>query len=184
MARKKKEQELTNIDLIVKKLKTEMKELKSTVKLDGITIECETKPKTDMKALYDNIRNFCTKNNLNPISFETNKERENTFIVQLPEYESKFTDDEKEKLFKNNFKFLVDSLYRNDHDNKVTEDVVRKSRDMAIQQCLSIYFRSYANQYKVRIEDWLNDQELKYKMQVLYQDFVNDYYLNRNLKEE
>lgn len=184
MARKKKEVELTNIDLIVKALKSEIKELKSTIKLDGITIECELKPKSDMKVAYDNIRDFCSKKNLNPISFENNKEREDTFIVQLPEYESKFSDEEKEKLYKQNFKFLVDSLYRNDHDNKVTEDVVRKSRDMAIEQSLNIYFRSYANQYKVKISDWLNDQQLKYRMQELYQEFVNEYYLEKNLKEE
>lgn len=176
MARKKKEQELTNIDLVVKALKSEIKELKSTIKLDGITIECETKPKTDMKALYDNIRDFCTKNNLNPVSFEINKERENTFIVQLPEYENKFSEKEKEKLFKSNFKFLVDSLYKNDVNNKVTKEVVIKSRDMAIQQGLSIFYRSYANQYKEKIENWYNDEELINKMKDYYRDFLKEYY--------
>lgn len=176
MPKKKKEVELTNIDLIVKKLKSEIKDLKSTIKLDGITIECETKAKPDMKLIYDNIRKFCTDNNLNPISFETNKDRVNTFIVQFPEYENKFTEEEKDKLYKDNFKFLIDSLYRNDPNKTVTKEVVIKSRDLVIRQCLSIFFRAYANQYKEFVTNWYQDEDLMRRLKDLYREFLVEYY--------
>ena len=179
MPRKKKEEELTNIDLITKKILSEMKSIKSAVKLDGITIECEIKPKSDMKVVYDDIRDLCSRLKLNPISLELNKTRDNTFIIQFPDYENKFSEEEKYKLYKDYFKFLVDSLYRNDHDKKVTREVVEKSRDLAIEQSLNIYFRSYANQYKETLQDISNDPKLKYKMQTLYQEFLNEYYLDK-----
>ena len=45
MPRKKKE-ELTNIDLIGKKIKKNTDSIKEVVKLDGITLEIEIKPKS------------------------------------------------------------------------------------------------------------------------------------------
>lgn len=178
MPRKKKEENLNNIDLIVKKLKSELKEIKSAIKLDGITIECELKPKSDMKLAYDNMRDLCTKLNLNPISLELNKERDNTFIVQFPEYNNEFTEEEKDKLYKNNFKFLIDSLYMNDPDKKVTKEVVIKSRDIAIRQSLSIFYRSYANQYKEHLVDWYADEVLMKRMKDLYREFLTEYYID------
>lgn len=182
MPRKKKE-ELTNIDLIAKRVKKEIDSIKELVKLDGITLEITLKPKCDTATVYDKIRKFCEDFNLNPISLEENKNKEKTFALQFPEFTNNFTDEEKEKLYLTNFKFLIDSLIRNDYNHKVTTNVLRKSRDIVIEQCFSIYFRSYANQYKEKIEDLINNQELKYKMQNLYTEFINEYIIEHDIKE-
>lgn len=181
MPRKKKE-ELTNIDLIGKKIKKNIDSIKEVVKLDGITLEIEIKPKSDIATTYDKIREFCTENKLNPISIEENKEREKVFDLQFPEYINQFTDEEKEKLYIVNFKFLIDSLIKNDHNDKVDANLLRKTRDIAIERCLTIYYRSYANQYKEKIEDLLNNQELKHKMQELYFKFIEEYIIEHDIK--
>lgn len=186
MPRKKKEEELTNIDLIAKRFKKELDAIKEIVKLDGITLEVEVKPKSDMSVVFDKIRALCSDLKLNPISIEENKEKEKTFALQFPEYENKFSEEELEKLYISYFRFLLDSLMKNDHDHKVTALVIRKTRDIAIEQCISIYFRSYANQYKQKIEDLYQDQELKHRMQELYAKFAEEYIIEKELdkKEE
>ena len=155
--------DISNIDLIVKYLNSNLKGIQNLVKLDGITLEI-TYIEPISKKQTDELKSICKKIKLQPISIEQNKEYNTKLALQFPEYESQFNEEELKDLYMKNFKWSIDTLYANDINHEVTDEVVRNSRDLVINQCITLYYRSFINPYKHNIDEYLNDENLKHNL--------------------
>ena len=170
--------DISNIDLILKYITSNLEEIESIRKLDGITLEIIYKESIDKKRI-NNLKALCKKIKLQPVSIELNSEKDTNLALQFPEYESTFSKEELDKLYIESFKWSIDSLYANDLNGKVNDEVVRKSRDLFINQCLTRYYRSYKNPYKCKFEDFINDQNLIHDLRLLYFNFSEPYLIER-----
>lgn len=163
-----------NIDSISKKIKKEVENIKKIIKIDGITLEIEASNKKVKDKVIEDLKIKCKELKLNPINIEENNEEENKLALQFPELENIFTEEEQEKLYEDNFKWLIANLKANDPNHKVTKEVILKSRDVIIRESINIYFRSFINPYKHNISEFIDNEDYIKNLQVLFNNYVQN----------
>ena len=170
---------IKNIEGIIKEIKKKTKSLKSLTKLDGITIECTIFKNSNIDAIIEEIKEICSNIIKEPISTELNDVQSDTFIIQFPELEPEYTDKEIEKMYKDNFKWLLDNFLQQDIDNNFDKNKLATDKNIFVKQAILYYYRSNTNQYKEKVENFLNNLNYRNKIDSLYLQFLNDYEIKR-----
>ena len=124
MARKriikeKIEYRLDNIEGIVEVLADKLKSDSAFVsirKYDGITIEFCSVNNEKRDYLIDSVKNVVKDLDLKNYVIEKRKDSVINFILQFPDMNPIYTEDEKENMYKNNFKWLLDDSLANKPD--------------------------------------------------------------------
>ena len=103
----------SNIETIIKQIKKESKLVIQFRKYNGISLECRTAIDGDRDKAIAEMRTILDKCNFVPYDIERHKEVPNAFLVQFPNLDVTYTEDEKIKMYKDIFKFLLDTVNRN-----------------------------------------------------------------------
>lgn len=171
-----------NIEGIMNKIKEESKLTTLFKKFDGITIECRVPVDCDREKAIQEMECILTKEGLVPYNIERNKEVQNAYVVQFPELDIIYTNEEKVKAYKTIFKFLLDNINQN-RDNPVSKSSVIESREIYIKQTIQAFHRSHINRYKIGVADLLNDLDYRKHLERLFLDYVDEYMDSKALSE-
>lgn len=171
---KSKKVSLNNMEDIIKVLKDKLDYLIKIEKLDGITLECymESNQLADKK--FKNIEKVCTELKLNPIALELNEDQKNIFILQFPEMTPNYSESQELKLYKNSFKWLINNFNTNNNLVKGTPINFANYKDAFVKQAIMIHYRCNTNQYKSKLEDYLNNIEYRAKIDNWFLDYLKE----------
>lgn len=167
-----------NIDMIIKALKEKSTTILKFTKLDGITIECVLDTNKKASEGIKEITTICKQLKISPISTEENPDKSNVFALQFPELVPEYTDKEIEKMYKSNFKWLLDGVMKSDTKHKVTLELLINYRDLFLKQAITTYCNSNINLYKDNIANYLNNSEYRSKINKIYLLYVQEYINN------
>lgn len=164
-----------NIENIIKLFKKQNTKIIKYSKYDGITVECFTPSDIDCKDDMTILANVLSSNNIQ-FSMERNGQNKNIFIVQFPELEPDYTQKQIEKMYKDIFKWLLDNVYENDTNNKVTKDLLLQYKDIYVKQAITMYYKSNYNQYKTSLNNLLNDNQYKIQVSNYFVLYLDEYH--------
>lgn len=170
----------SNVEEIINALEPLTQYIKSFRKIDGITIECESislkfkdNAKNEVQALSKNLK-------LIPVSVQDSKLDEMLFAVQYPEFIPYYNSELVEKMYRDNFKFLIDNIKMKDPAS-ATKSVLYENMDSITKHSITIYCKSNINMYKESVNDYLNDKKYRSMVNSIFVTFVEDY-LSGNIK--
>ncbi len=171
-----------NVEGIIENIKKESKLTILFKKFDGITFECRTPIDGDINAAIHEMEEILNKNDLVPFQIETNKEVSNAYIVQFPELDVIYSNEEKINMYKMIFKFLLDNINQN-RKEPVSKGFILDSKDIYIKQTIQAFARSNLNRYKMNVTDLLNDIEYRNHLESFFVRYVDDYMKDKVLTE-
>lgn len=180
MPRKKKEEvvELNNMEKIIKAIKGKTKNYKEILKYDGITIEFTCKDNYSRTEGAEEVKDIAKELSLKNYLTENSKLDSGKFILQFPEVTPYYTEAEIKKLYKANFKWLLDDSLSNKPD--LTKPYILEHTGNYVKLAITTYYRSNVNQYKEKLEDYLNDIEYRQRLNALFRDYLDEYWDKRN----
>lgn len=168
------EKKLCNIESIIKEMKKSIKVLVKLEKLDGITMECSVPQGMKAKEGIKEAKAICKKLKLGPLAVEENPDKENVFALQFPELDVEYTEKQIEKMYKANYKWLLEGLLSRDKDHKVTRELLLEFKDVFNKQAIMIYCKSNINPYKTDTSKYLNNIEYRKSLDKIYYDFIEE----------
>lgn len=168
-------EDLLNIDLIIKALDKKVEKIVRMRKLDGITIECSVKANTKVDTGIKEANKLCKELKLLPIATEPNQAVSNIFALQFPELVPQYTEEDIERMYKDNFKWLLDNIHSN--DTTITKQLIEDNKELLLKHAITIYYRSNVNQYKESIDDYLNKYEYRNKIGKLFDRYIDEYFV-------
>lgn len=171
-----------NIEGIIKNVKNESKLTISFRKFDGISFECRTPIDGNREEAISEMKSILDKFELIPYQIERHKETSNAYIVQFPELDIIYSNEEKIKMYKMIFKFLLDNINQNKKE-PVSKSFILESKEIYIKQTIQAFTRSNLNRYKIKVEDLLNDIEYREHLEVLFIKYVDEYMKDKVLTE-
>lgn len=171
-----------NIEGIIKNVKNESKLTISFRKFDGISFECRTPIDGNREEAISEMKSILDKFELTPYQIERHKETSNAYIVQFPELDIIYSNEEKIKMYKMIFKFLLDNINQNKKE-PVSKSFILESKEIYIKQTIQAFTRSNLNRYKIKVEDLLNDIEYREHLEVLFIKYVDEYMKDKVLTE-
>lgn len=169
--------DLRNMELIIKAIKSKSKSFKEIIKYDGITIEFACKAELDRAECECEIKNICGELNLKNYVIEDSKEFINKFILQFPDMVPVYTDDEIDNMYIANFKWLLDDSLRNKPD--LTKQYIIDHTPNFVKLAVTTYYRSNVNQYKEKLEDYLNNTKYRQRLNMLFITYLDEYWSKR-----
>lgn len=180
MPRKKKEEvvELCNMEKIISAIKEKTENYKEILKFDGITIEFTCKDDYSIEDGEKEVKGIAKELKLKNYITERSKLDAGKFILQFPDMTPKYTEAEIKKLYKANFKWLLDDSLRNKPD--LTKPFILEHTDNYVKLAVTTYYRSNVNQYKDKLEDYLNDMEYRQRLNALFRDYLDEYWERKN----
>lgn len=166
---------LSNVDMIIKELNKKVEKIVRMRKLDGLTIECSVQASSKSDIGIKEINKLCKELKLMPISTEKNKDKDNVFALQFPELVPQYSEEEVESMYKDNFKWLLDNI--NSNDTTITKQLIEDNKELFLKQAITMYYRSNVNQYKEKLDDYLNNYDYRNKIGRLFDRYIDEYYV-------
>lgn len=171
-----------NIEGIVDNIKNEINLTILFKKFDGITIECRTPIDGNRENAIIEMKSVLDKLELTPYQIERHKEVTNAYIIQFPELDVIYSNEEKIKMYKMIFKFLLDNINQN-RKEPVSKSFILEFKEIYIKQTIQAFARSNLNRYKIDVTDLLNDKEYREHLELLFIKYVDEYLKNKVLAE-
>lgn len=175
-------EKLRNIDIILTTLQNKLTKISSSRKYDGITIECTLKSRSKYDTAKEEINTVCKELKLLPIQMEQNEENPKIFILQFPELNVEYTEEEITTMYISNFKWLLDDIMSKKAEVMPDKDLLIRSKDIYVRQAISIYCRCNINPYKDNINNYLNNLEYRTKIDNMYLEYLDKYCKEHNIK--
>ena len=174
---KKSEIDLRNMELIIKAIKSKSKSFKEIIKYDGITAEFTCKDKLDREECKQEVEDICKELNLKNFVLENSKEFVVKFILQFPDMTPIYTEEEIDDMYIANFKWLLDDSLRNKPD--LTKQYIIDHTPNFVKLAVTTYYRSNVNQYKEKLEDYLNNTKYRQRLNILFITYLDEYWSKR-----
>lgn len=180
MPRKTQTVKLNNMENIIEDIKRKSKYFDDILKYDGITIEFTCKSNVKREVVESDIKTYCKLNKLNVYTIEDNKEDTRKFILQFPDMVPAYTEDEVQKMYIANFKWLLDDTMRNKPD--ITKTFILDNTVKYVKLAVTTYYRSNVNQYKEKLDDYLTNTLYRQKLNMLFMTYLDEYWASRGDK--
>lgn len=180
MPRKTQTVKLNNMENIIEDIKRKSKYFDDILKYDGITIEFTCKSNVKREIVESDIKTYCKLNKLNVYTIEDNKEDTRKFILQFPDMVPAYTEDEVQKMYIANFKWLLDDTMRNKPD--ITKTFILDNTVKYVKLAVTTYYRSNVNQYKEKLDDYLTNTLYRQKLNMLFMTYLDEYWASRGDK--
>lgn len=180
---KKKEEENTNLidlrnmELIIKAIADIAKTIDTIIKYDGITAEITNIEKKTREQCKKEITDICGELKLKQFILEDSKNFANKFILQFPDMLPVYTQEEIDQLYIANFKWLLDDSLRNKPD--LTKQFIIDHTPNFVKLAVTTYYRSNVNQYREKLEDYLNNTTYRQKLNILFLTYLDEYWSKR-----
>lgn len=171
-----------NVEGIIKNIKDKASLTISFKKFDGITFEGRTPIDGDREKAINEIETILNDLELVPFQIERHKEVSNAYIVQFPELDVIYSNEEKIKIYRMIFKFLLDNINQN-REKPVSKGSILDGIGVYIKQTIQIFARSNINRYKLSEKDLLNDIEYRKHLETLFIGYVDEYMKDKVLSE-
>lgn len=171
-----------NIEGIIKNIKDKASLTIQFKKFDGITFEGRVPIDGNRDNAISEIESILTNSGLVPFQIEKHKEVSNAYIVQFPELDVIYNNEEKIKIYKMIFKFLLDNINKN-REKPVSKGLILDGIGVYIKQTIMIFARSNINRYKLSEKDLLNDIEYRKHLETLFIHYIDEYMNNKVLSE-
>lgn len=175
------ENNLTNVESIIKELKCKVKGIDTMTKYDGITIICTKKYRYSFSNIQEQLNDICKELNLLPISLEQNEDDKSEFALQFPELKVEYTEDQITKMYKDNFKWLFDNVRSKKTEVIPGKQLLMESINVFVKQAISIYCRSNINPYKENIQDYLENVKYRADIEKLFYEYLIQYCTENNI---
>lgn len=172
---------LTNMEYIIKQLKPNIKGLDSMTKYDGITIICTRKSRSNFDNIKQQLNDVCKELNLLPISIEQNIDNKLEFALQFPELNVQYTQEQIDKMYKDNFKWLFDNVRSKKTEVIPGKQLLMDNINIYVKQAISIYCRSNINPYKEHIQDYLENVQYRSNIEKLFYEYLTQYCIDNNI---
>lgn len=166
-----------NVENIIKNIENNFKCFSSIVKYDGITIEFTLNDNVDKKIAKKQVDEVCKKIKIVSYSIENNKQNDQKFSLQFPELVPEYTEEQIKNMYIANFKWLLDDATRNKKD--ITKEFILINKDKFTRMAIKTYVRSNVNRYKEKEENYLNNIEYRNKLNLLFTDYLDEYWNKR-----
>ena len=171
---------LNNMENIIADIKSKSKYFENILKYDGITIEFTCKDTIKRDNVENDIKTYCKLNKLNIYTIENNKDDRRKFILQFPDMVPSYTEEEIQKMYIANFKWLLDDTMRNKPD--ITKTFILDNTVKYVKLAVTTYYRSNVNQYKEKLDDYLTNTLYRQKLNMLFMTYLDEYWANRGDK--
>lgn len=173
---------LTNIENIISELRKRLTKVNTFNGIDGITVECIINDKANREEVMEEVKQICKELKLTSPLTEAHKDKELAFALQFPDLDVQYTDSEFKQLVEDTLKFILDNMCWNNQKAMLTKDVIIHNKGLFIKQVIGIYYNSHSNKYKENIKDLLNNQELRQKIESIFDEYIKTYeYTGKNI---
>lgn len=176
---------LNNVEDIIIAILEKSNTIDTMDKYDGITVEATIKNRRSFKTAKEEIVNICIELNLNPISIEQNEDNKKKFALQFPELNVLYTNDQRQTLYNNLFKWLLDNAsQRNTVSSQpitITKALLTKSKDVYVKNAIIMYCKSNINPYKDKVDNYLNNAEYRKIVDTIYYNYLDTYCTENNI---
>lgn len=169
--------ELNNMENIISAIKSKSKYFDEILKYDGITIEFTCKDNVKRELVKKDIETFCKMNKLNIYTLENNKDDIRKFILQFPDMVPVYSEEEIQKMYMANFKWLLDDTLRNKPD--ITKTFILDNTVKYVKLAVTTFYRSNVNQYKSKLDDFLTDTTYRQKLNMLFMTYLDEYWYKK-----
>lgn len=169
--------DLRNMELIVRAINDIAKNVDTIMKYDGITAEITSKEKVSREQCKKEITDICGELDLKQFILEDSKNFGNKFILQFPDMIPVYTQEEIDQLYIANFKWLLDDSLRNKPD--LTKQFIIDHTPNFVKLAVTTYYRSNVNQYREKLEDYLNNTVYRQRLNILFITYLDEYWSKR-----
>lgn len=158
-----------NIEEIIRTLLSET-ELTNVNKYNGISF---TLPKITKTKITEVLKPY----KLLPVSTSTAKYDESLTIVELPEFEPYYTEEQNLKVYTDSINFLIEQAlrYAELSGTTITKTLLLNDSDSYIVESIKMYYKSFVNTYKAKLEDFTQNSEYRKNIKNLFTSIVNQY---------
>lgn len=171
-----------NIEGIIDKLKESAKLTIKFKKFNGISFEGKLPIDGNREEAIKEMENLLSKFELKPYQIGENKEVSNAYMVQFPELDVIYSNEEKIKIYKLLFKFSLDNI--NENRKEVTpKHYILDYINLYVKMAIQGFYRSCINPYKINEDDLLNDLEYRNHLETLFISYVDEYLNEKALIE-
>lgn len=171
-----------NIEGIINKLRESAKLTIKFKKFNGISFEGRLPIDGDRVRAIEEIEELLSDLSLVPYQIDESKEVSNAYLVQFPELDIIYSNEEKINMYKYIFKFLLDNI--NENRKELTpKSYILDYMNLYIKQTIQAFYRSNVNPYKIKEEDLLNDEKFRQHLEALFISFVDEYLKDRALSK-
>lgn len=171
-----------NIEGIISKLKESAKLTIKFKKFNGISFEGKLPVDGNRVEAINEMEELLSKLDLMPYQIEENKEVSNAYMVQFPELDVIYSNEEKIKMYRMIFKFLLDSI--NENRKELTpKSYLLDYINLYTKQTIQAFYRSNINPYKITEDELLNDVEYRSHLETLFISYVDEYLKDKALTE-
>lgn len=167
-----------NVNSIMDKLRNKTTNVKTFKVFDGITIQCvmneqttEEQLKTEMK----NIQSICKTLKLPSSVTDKNKFCDYIFLLQFPDLEPTYTDEELERMYKTNLIWMLDTSFHNDINNIMSVNTFKNNVEMLVTDLLRQHYESCVNKYKHTLKEIIQDKEQREKITKWVNEVLSNY---------
>lgn len=166
----------TNIEKIKKQIETESF-IKETTIIDGISLECKIPEKKTYKQCQTELNKKCKAWSLLPVSYEQNENEKEYFLVQFPELDPYYTEEQQYNMFYNASDYFVKTSIElsKKAGTTLTRKILLDTIEKYIYEIIKIYYNSNCNKYKVTLESLENDIKLRNLIRPITEEVITKY---------
>lgn len=170
---------LCNIENIIAQFKEDVNY--DMVKFDGISLEVTIPLGGEYDKISKEYNKLCKKYKLLPVSIHPNKVTDTLMLVEFPELEPYYTEEQNTKMYTDSINWLIqDYIKASSYQKiKVTKQMVLDSMDIFVSESMKMYFKSNMNQYKAEIEKFLINPVYRTPVEKLFREIVRTYIFPR-----
>lgn len=165
-----------NIEEIIAYLLPLCKSVIKMEKYDGISIECYVPEKVKVSKGMKEITKICTDTELANNSMEENKEKANVFLLQFPNLNPKYSEEQIKDMYFKTFDLLLSNA-RSNKEIVVTKELLLKFKNVITKNAIEIFCKSNLNLYKENINNYINNPDYRYTIDMYFEEFVDGYLL-------
>lgn len=163
-------QTIDNIEELVKVLQQET-ELTDANKYNGISLY------TSAKITKTKATQILKQYKLLPVSLTTAKFDNKLTVIELPEFEPYYTEEQNLKIYTDSINYIIETNIQNSKIKgiEVTKQLLLRDADIYVNTVIQMYYKSFVNTYKAKLTDFTMNNEYRISIKNLFVSIVNKY---------
>lgn len=141
-------------------------------KYDGISVEITLNDASVFDTVKSNINTLCKKINLLPTQFEQQKINNNVFILQLPQLDVKYTEEQINRAYISAFNYLLEDTLKQLHS--ITKQELLHHKTIYVRNAIIIFCRNNINPYRTPSKQFLTNPDYVFKITNLFIQYINN----------